>query len=91
MDIKHTTIPHNLGLDLLPSINEKIYFQTKFYDKRVDLDFHFVNFPFLDTNIPSSPAYGVYMSQLIRYARACTVYTDFQNFDFKVAQSGLSE
>ncbi|KAK3097044.1 hypothetical protein FSP39_005843 [Pinctada imbricata] len=28
-------------------------------------------------NIPSSPAYGVFISQLIRYARASTKYTDF--------------
>ena len=29
------------------------------------------------SNIPQSPAYGVYISQLIRYARACSVYEDF--------------
>ena len=28
-------------------------------------------------NIPESPAYGVYISQLIRYARACSSYCDF--------------
>ena len=26
---------------------------------------------------PASPAYGVYISQLIRYARACSNYSDF--------------
>ncbi|KAK3088233.1 hypothetical protein FSP39_016454 [Pinctada imbricata] len=35
------------------------------------------NFPFLSSNIPSTPAYGVFLSQLIRYARASTNYTDF--------------
>ena len=29
------------------------------------------------SNIPSSPAYGVFISQLIRYARACTSYECF--------------
>ena len=29
------------------------------------------------SNIPESPAYGVYISQLIRYARACSYYNDF--------------
>jgi hypothetical protein len=29
------------------------------------------------TNIPSSPAYGLYISQLIRYARACSTYDTF--------------
>ena len=50
---------------------------TKLYDKRDDFNFPIVNFPFLDSNIPSSPAYGVFISQLIRYARACTNYKDF--------------
>ena len=36
-----------------------------------------INFPHLSSNIPSSPAYGVYISQLIRYARACSHYQDF--------------
>ena len=36
-----------------------------------------VNFPFLCGNIPQSPSYGVYISQLIRYARASTLYDDF--------------
>ena len=34
-------------------------------------------FPFLSSNIPSSPAYGVFISQLIRYARACSSYECF--------------
>ena len=29
------------------------------------------------SNIPASPAYGVYVSQLIRYARACSTYQEF--------------
>ena len=47
---------------------------TRLYDKRDDFDFHIVNFPFLSSNIPSSPSYGVYISQLIRYARCCLHY-----------------
>ena len=42
-----------------------------------DLNFHITNFPFLSSNIPSSPAYGVFISQLIRYARACSSYECF--------------
>ena len=34
-------------------------------------------FLFLCSNIPLSPAYGVYISQLIRYARAYFAYDDF--------------
>ena len=29
------------------------------------------------SNIPASPAYGVYISQFIRYARASSNYSDF--------------
>ena len=43
---------------------------TSLYDKRDDFNFHITNFPFLISNIPSSPAYGFSTSQLIRYARA---------------------
>ena len=32
-----------------------------------EFNFHIVNFPFLSSNIPSGPSYGVYISQLIRY------------------------
>ena len=42
---------------------------TRLYDKRDDFNFPIVNFPFLSSNITSAPAYGVYVSQLIRYAR----------------------
>ena len=34
-------------------------------------------FLFLSSNIPSSPAYGVFISQLIRYSRACSSYECF--------------
>jgi hypothetical protein len=36
-----------------------------------------VNFPFICSNIPAAPAYGVYISLLIGYSRACGSYQDF--------------
>ena len=33
----------------------------------------------MDSNIPANPAYGVYISQLVRYARICTSKVDFMN------------
>ena len=39
--------------------------------------FHIVNFPFMSSNIPSAPAYGVYASPLIRHAHCCSHYSDF--------------
>ena len=44
---------------------------SKIYDKRVDFDFDNVNFPFLDGDVPRRASYGVYISQLIRFARVC--------------------
>ena len=38
--------------------------------------FHIVKFPFMSSNIPSTPASGVYASQLIRYAHCCSNYSD---------------
>ena len=38
-----------------------------------------VNFPFLDGDVPRSPSYGVYISQLIRFAKVCSNVDDFNN------------
>ena len=38
-------------------------------DKPNDFTFPIVNFPFINCNIPATPAYGVYISQLIRHSR----------------------
>ena len=51
--------------------------KSTIYDKRDDFDFTIVNFPYLDSNIPKRPAYGVYISQLVRYARICSCKYDF--------------
>jgi hypothetical protein len=40
-------------------------------------NFKIIKFPNMCSNIPASPAYGVYISQLIRYARASSNYSDF--------------
>ena len=50
----------------------------KIYDKCDDFDFDFdiVNFPFLDGNVPPRPSFGVYISQLIRFARVCSHVED---------------
>ena len=54
-------------------------FRISIYDKRDDFAFRIVNFPHMDSNIPAKPAYGVYISQLVRYARFCTSKVDFIN------------
>ena len=53
-------------------------FQTDLYDKRDAFNFHIVNFPHMVSNIPTKPAYGVFISQLIRYLRVCGNYLQFK-------------
>ena len=64
-------------LDLLFIRDNSNNITTKLYDKRDTCGFHIVNFPFMSSNIPSAPAYGVYASQLIHYARCCSNSSDF--------------
>ena len=47
------------------------------YNERDDFDFDIVNFPFLDGDVPRSTSYGVYISQLIRFARVSSHVDDF--------------
>ena len=63
-------------LDLHLSISDG-FLKTKIYDKRDDFDFDIVNFPFLDGDVPRSASYGVYISQLIRFARVSSHVDDF--------------
>ena len=63
-------------LDLHLSISNG-FVNTKIYDKRDDFDFDIVNFPFLDGDVPRSASYGVYISQLIRFARVSSHVDDF--------------
>ena len=64
-------------LDLHLSIGRDGLLRTSLYDKRDDFSFHITNFPVLSSNIPSSPAYGIFISQVIRYARTCSSYECF--------------
>ena len=79
LEIKDTTESNTSAsyLDLLLSIGRDGQLHTSIYDKRDDSNFHITNFPFLSSNIPTSPAHGVFISQLIRYARACSSYGCF--------------
>ena len=52
---------------------------SKIYDNWDDFNFEIVNFPFLDEDVPRSSSYGVYISQLIRFARVCSYVVDFNN------------
>ena len=82
LDIKDTT-ESNISapyLDLFPFIGDG-QLRTSLYDKRDN--FNITTFPFLSSNVPSSLAYGVFISQLIRHTiyRACSSYECF-SFEF---------
>ena len=81
LEIKDTTESSTSAsyLDILLKVDINGKLTTQLYDKRDDFSFSIVNFPHLCSNIPLSPAYGVYISQLIRYARACSGYSQFLN------------
>ena len=73
--------PHNPNgtsyLDLYLFKTENGLLSRRLYDKRDDFNFDIVNYPFLDSNIPISPAYGVYISRLVAFARSCQLSDDF--------------
>ena len=60
----------------LTDIIEAFNSTTRYLD---DFNFEIVNFPFLDGDVPRSPSYGVYISQLIRFATVCSNVDDFNN------------
>jgi hypothetical protein len=72
LEIKDTTQSDNSAsyLDILLNIESNERLTTSLYDKHTMI-------LTLRSNIPLPPAYGVYVSQLIRYARACFAYEDF--------------
>ena len=61
-------------LDLHLSVSDG-FVSSKIYNKRADLDI--VNFQFLDGDVPRSTFYGVYISQLTRFARVSSHVADF--------------
>ena len=75
-------------LDLHLSISNDIV-STKIYDKRDD--FEIVNFPFLDGDVPCSTSYGVYISPLIRLARASSYIADFNTRNKLLTQKLLKQ
>ena len=55
----------------------KGFVSSKIYDKRDDFDFKIFKFLLLDDDVPRRPTNGLYISQLIRFARVCSLVEDF--------------
>ena len=77
-------------LDLHLSISNNIV-SIKIYDKRDDFDFEIVNFSFLDGDVPRSTSYGVYISQLIRFAITSSCVADFSTRNKLLTQKLLKQ
>ena len=76
--------------DLNLSITNGIV-SSKIYDKRDDFNFEIVNLPFLGGDVPRSPSYGVYISQLIRFSRVCSNVDDFNNRNLFLTEKLLKQ
>ena len=68
---------HVSFLDLDLKITQTGIIESKIYDKRDDFGFAIVNFPWLDGDVPWAPCYGIYISQLVRFAHSCSNVHDF--------------
>ena len=78
-------------IDLHLQIDIEWRLRTKLYDKRDDFNFLILNFPFICSSIPPAPAYGVYLSQLIRYSRTCGSYQAFLDRALLVTRKPLNQ
>ena len=54
-------------------------------------DFEIVIFPFLDGDVPRSTSYGVYISQLIHFAKASSFDADFKTRNRLLTQKLLKQ
>ena len=64
---------------------------TSVYDKCDDFGFPIVNFPWLSGDVPRFPSYGIYISQLVRFARFCTSVLDFHSNNLQIASKLLTQ
>ena len=71
--------------------NKHIKLNNKIYDKRDDFSFPIVNYPFLDDDVPLSPSYSVYISQLVRFARVCNNVLDFNERNLCITEKVLHQ
>ena len=56
-----------------------------------DFGFPIVNFPWLSGDVPRLPSYGIYISQLVRFARYCTSVFDFHSRNLQITSKLLTQ
>ena len=93
LEIKDTTDTDRSAAyrDIHLEIDSECRFRTKLYATRDDFNFPIVIFQFISSNIPAAPAYGVYISRLIRYSRVCCSYQDFLDKELLLTRKLLNQ
>ena len=64
---------------------------TSVYDKRDDFRYPIVNFPWLRGDASRLPSYGIYISQLVRFARCCSSVFDFHSRNLQITSKLLAQ
>ena len=78
-------------LDLHIEIDSKGRLRTKCYYKRANLNVSIVKFLFILSNIPAAAVCGVYISQFVRYSRACVFDYAFLDREFLLTRKILNQ
>ena len=68
-----------------------VAFMDIVYDKRDDFGFPIVNFPWLSGDVRRLPSYGIYILQLVIFARCCTNVLDFQSKNLQITSKLLTK
>ena len=84
------TIRSDSYIDIHLGIYSECRLRTKPYDNTDGFNLPIMNFPFICSNIPAVPTYGVYPFQLIQYYRACGKYPDFLERGFLLTRKILN-
>ena len=66
-------------------------YSTAVFDKRDSFTFNIVNFTHLSSNVLSKPAYGVYISQLVRIGRICSSFEQFKHRHYTLTQKLIKQ
>ena len=78
-----------LGIHLKTDSETRL--RTNLYVKRDYFNLLIVNFPFIRSNIPATPTYGVCIFQLIRHSGADGSYHDFLDRGFLITRKLLDQ
>ena len=64
---------------------------TSVYDKCDDFGFAIVNFPWLSGDVPRLPSSGVCIFKLVRFARCCTSFSNFDSQNLLITSKLLTQ